>query len=578
MPALATNKVSPPPVPATVVYKFDAGPWQVASTANGFSNWSATLPAPSLGVHGFAAYAVDDQGNVTANLLTSYYYVNWAHITLIQNGNGSVIGTSKSADGKVSETFGTVAPGSVNADLCMSGIYNLTMLAGPGYLLSNLVVTADYGVSNNLPCPAKYKLVADTVRTNMTVTVDFVPDRFLQCSTGTYWGLYYTVTNDPIAEVTNAQFESSGLIELAVKAGDQKTGKQVASGAVVVEGEKVSFTMNLDLNGSGTTFGEAKQPTRKKGGSTDVLTVTANFDLAGGQVVTGTVSNQTTGNWSSTFTAYRSPYGDPSKGILLGPSPASGTYTMAIGNSSDPTEPGGYGYGTAILGLKGVATKGLYGDTEALQPFAPNVSTNGVWPYYQALYKTTDGAFHGSVIGWLTFTNGSIDGSLTWVKKLATGLTLKSTTYTGGFTNTFQIQASSWTNNGSQACFTTFSLGQVVTSGGYLTTLGTNTITQIWTNGAPFLLNVPAFGPNKVVAAGKPGGYTNNLNVVKMTLSPVTGVVKGSFYDNVNKLNAFQFQGVILENQDTAYGLQWTKSGAGFPAINTGPVTIEAAP
>ncbi len=121
--------------------------------------------------------------------------------------------------------------------------------------------------------------------------------------------------------------------------------------------------------------------------------------------------------------------------------------------------------------------------------------------YYQALYYDSAAKlYHGSILGWLTFENGSIDGKLEWSKKTTSPSLIS--TYPNGFTNEFPITASGWSNNSAapfKACFA-FTNSVVVASGGYLPTLGTNwNITQIWTNDLvhPANLNKPIFGKNK---------------------------------------------------------------------------------
>ena len=436
------------------------------------------------------------------------------------------------------------------------------------------MITADYAYSATVPSPttSPYNLTSYPVETNMHVTVNFIPNPFFQCSTGTYWGLFYdtTVSDD----ITNAAFESAGLVKMTVKPGDTKTGKQVISGTLYAEGQKVAFTIDPNLTGYGITT------VTNKVIPADYYQIGVQLNLVDQLTATGTVQCLNPLKlWNATFTANRSPYGDPLKG-LAGAAPMATNYTMVIAGSDNAGEPEGNGYVALNLGLKGIVVKaGRNADTAPVKLISGvNVSTGGAWPYYQALYyDSATKLYHGSILGWLTFENGSIDGKLEWNKKTTSSSLIS--TYPNGFTNESTITASGWTNNGAapfNACFP-FSLGDVVASGGYLTTLTTNSFSQIWTNDLviPANLNKPIFGKNK--ASTKPGmGYTNNVNSVTLTLAPLTGQIKGGFVnDQATKTTTFSYEGVILQNTTNAFGLHWVKAGTGSPATITGPVSVQ---
>ncbi len=142
------------------------------------------------------------------------------------------------------------------------------------------------------------------MKTNLVLTVNFVTNRFFQCSTGTYWGLFYdtSINND----LTNAAFESAGLVKMIVAPGDRKTGKQVISGDVWAEGQG-ALHPKPHLDG----YGAVAHPVTNKV-THDWYWITAQLDLVGGLTATGTVQClNPLKPWNATFTANRSPYGDP---------------------------------------------------------------------------------------------------------------------------------------------------------------------------------------------------------------------------------------------------------------------------
>jgi len=236
-----------------------------------------------------------------------------------------------------------------------------------------------------------------------------------------------------------------------------------------------------------------------------------------------------------------------------------------------------------LISLGGnVKASGNYGDTAKLGSgmVALNLSTSGLWPYYQALYKDTQATpmYHGCAIGWLNFSNGVVGGTLTWVKETDPGsIGITPVTYLTGFTNDYVVMGSGWTNamaSPFDPCFT-FAKGLVeAPAEGPLL----DPVSQVWTNGSPFAVNSPAFGKNKV------GHYTNNVNAVSLTLTPKTGKISGAFKDNPFSAtpNDYSYVGAILQNVDKAYGYQVLSTGpaAGTPANIqvTGEVKVEAAP
>ena len=110
------------------------------------------------------------------------------------------------------------------------------------------------------------------------------------------------------------------------------------------------------------------------------------FDLAGGQTVSGVVSNAA---WTAELVANRT-------GLWTN----GGQYTLVIPGSDDDAEPGGNGFGTLTVSKTGGVTfSGVLGDgTKVVESAA--LSSEGQWPLYVPLYQN-----QGLLIGCLNVTN-----------------------------------------------------------------------------------------------------------------------------------------------------------------------------
>jgi len=131
------------------------------------------------------------------------------------------------------------------------------------------------------------------------------------------------------------------------------------------------------------------------------------LDTAGGEQITGTVSDGTT---TVPLIADR--------GVFSGrqnPAPQAGQYTMIIAGSADTASlPGGPSVGTVTVDTSGKVrlTGALADGTKVSQ--AATISRNGDWPLYVPLY-----AGRGSILGWLSLqTNAATDvsGDVAWLK------------------------------------------------------------------------------------------------------------------------------------------------------------------
>ena len=210
-------------------------------------------------------------------------------------------------------------------------------------------------------------------------------------------------------------------------------------------------------------------------------------------------------------------------------------------------QPGGDGYGTVNVSETGmVSLSGVLSDNTSVAPAAVSVSQYGRWPLYIPLY----GKF-GSLAGWIDFTNqgaslvdlatnsvGSFaDSNVAWFR---TNTDVKM--YPGGFTNLLTVIGSAFSSENYAALLDLPNL-EAILSGGDLAGVLSNSVTPS-ANG-------------KFTATG-PG-----ISGLTLSLSPSTGVIKGSFDDPAATKPA-QIKGVVLQDQTNAGGffLGSTNSGS----------------
>lgn len=142
----------------------------------------------------------------------------------------------------------------------------------------------------------------------------------------------------------------------------------------------------------------------------------------------------TNGTWS----AYLS--GDAAHfNVRTNPAPWAGSYTLALpGQTNDPTQPAGDGFGVARVGANGLIRFAavLPDGTRAAQ--SALMSQDGSWPLYIPLYRG-----RGSLLSWLSFTNRTADdlnGLVNWIRPSIPNALY----YPAGFTNVCLAQGSAY--------------------------------------------------------------------------------------------------------------------------------------
>jgi hypothetical protein len=323
------------------------------------------------------------------------------------------------------------------------------------------------------------------MQSNMVLQANFVPNPFTSVA-GTYQGLFY--------DTTGPAHKSSGFLSATLSSAGAFSAK------IVLAGQKLSLSGQFSAGGS-----FSNNIVRK--GLTPV-SAQLNLDLANGGI-TGQLSD---GTWIAQLIASKT---------LTSPGATAGKYTLVIpGGTDGVAEPGGEGYGTIVVSSTGgIALKGALADGSKIAQKA-NLLVTGQWPFYVPLYSGG-----GSIFGWLTVTNGVIDGTLDWFKPAQPGGKL----YPAGFAHGAQAVGSVYRfTNGVPVL--DFSTGQLWLANGNLAGSFTNEIT--------------------LDSASK---ITSTNATLKVTVSTSTGSIKGSVANPAGG-KPISFTGVVLQQQGFGSG------------------------
>ena len=301
-----------------------------------------------------------------------------------------------------------------------------------------------------------------------------------------YSGLFF--------ESTGAALGRSGAISLNATAAGAYTGR-LQSGS-----KTYPFSGNFD------PFGAATNAVNRKGAS--ALGLALQIDLMNPDIITGTVADP--GNWTANLTANRA----AAKGGSVN---FAGNYTLILpGTKGNAQLPGGDGFGTVSVASTGkLKLTGSLADATKLSQSAV-VSANGQWPLYVSLYGG-----QGQLLGWLTLTNGGLEGDVNWIKNPVANAKF----YPGGFD--FDTHASGSIYLSTATPLIGFNSGVLILSGANLPDAITNIVTV---NGTT------ASGAN-----------------VTLSLSAAKGTFKGTFA-NPSGPSKIPFNGVFLQNQNFGSG------------------------
>ena len=439
------------------------GGYQVAT---GTTRWTATVTNLVPGPNTVRVRAIDSSGNISVTVSRMFVYVVSSPLTLTTAGNGNV---SPKLNGQL---------------LGVGSTYTVTAKPSSGSVFAGW--SGD--LSSNNP---KLTFV---MQSNMSLHADFIPNPFPPV-VGIYEGLF----SDP----GGIAFQSSGFFHAAV------TARGTFSAKFQTGGKSYSMSGHFSATVSSSTASSSNSVVRK---GLSPLTVLLQLDLTG-ETLTGQLSD---GVWTANLLANRATFKAKSN-----PAPQMGKYTLVLPPGDDPaTLPGGYSFGSLVVdGSGNIKFTGTLGDgTKTAQK--TTLSSGGLWPFYVPLYSG-----HGSVFGWLTFTNdlvSDIEGPMTWIK-----LPQPTKFYPAGFTNETEAAGSTYVFTKGTPVLT-FGSGQLSLAGGNL---------QSFTN--PITLG----SDNKVTGTG-----------INLSVATSSGLFKGTVEDP-NTTRKIPVSGAILQKQDAGFGL-----------------------
>jgi hypothetical protein len=394
------------------------GDYQTATTANGWTNWTAAVTGLLPGTNTFRVRSWDDSGNSSTVASRFVTYIALSPLTLISNG------------------LGTFSP-NLNGQLLPVGLgQTVTAVPGAGYVFSNWVGGL---VSTN----ARLTFLMES---GLVLQANFVANPFNRTK-GSYNGLFYEVTN-------SVEHKSSGFLTFSL------TDRGKYSGKLQLAGKTHSFLGQFDLSGRAAS-------TVKRSVTNAVRLELSLTPMGSSNDFTGRLLSTNT-PWVAELLGDRAPIH-----TATNPSPYLGRYTLMIPwDEQAAGSPGGDGFGTVVVATSGrLAFAGTLGDgTPASQ--SVSLSKDGFWPWYVPVLGGK-----GSILSWTALNTQpaptpSLSGMLHWFKPaLAT-----SKYYSNGFTFQTAVAGSAYLPPGTNLVMQLAPFGEVDFRSGNLTGSYTNIV------------------------------------------------------------------------------------------------------
>ncbi len=358
--------------------------------------------------------------------------------------------------------------------------------------------------------------VSFLMQTNLTVLANFETNKFMGAA-GVYNGLF--------SEAEGARHESAGFFTLKL------SSRQTFSGKISVDGG--SYSMSGLMN---YWSGQTRIIVPRKGKNALIVDLQLPFD--GSDQMTGTIGN---GDWSANLLgdlAMFNTWSNPPVNFV-------GRYTMLLPGSTNVAQsPPGSGYGVMTVASNGLVT--LAGAASDGAPIKQTValSKHGYWPLYVPLYSgpfvytngpfvLTNKQYYGLLIGWERFSpdNGrALGGSVVHLKSSLGSHAF----YPQGFTNEVQLLGSGYNEPGTGCRALNLTDGAVVLQNGNLSTPVSAAVTLT---------------TNNLVLTTSP-----NPLLVKLTVTPRTGLLKGTFANPGNANKVTTLTGAVLQNSNLGGG------------------------
>ena len=342
------------------------GVWGRATITSSRTNWSLDV-ALAPGTNVVKAAVVDGAGNWSPTQSVSFVRVVSDRLAVQATGPC------------------TMSPNYSNAVLEINKSYTTTVTPGKGFVLSNWVGT----VSNNLVLVANTNKVTFTMRSNLVLQANIIPNPFILVK-GTYNGLF--------THGVRAQ-ESSGFFTLTL------TTNGSYSGSLKCGADTYPFTGQFDVGGV------ARQVVSRPKTNAWVVGISLNFAA---QQLSGWVSNGVSGGWVAELGADRAVFNAQTNPATQ----YAGKYTLSIPGATnwDGTVWLGDGYLTLSVDTGGNVTySGSLADGTSVGPASASLSRYGYFPLYVPLYSGK-----GSVFSSLGFDQNQpatgLEGWLSWIK------------------------------------------------------------------------------------------------------------------------------------------------------------------
>jgi len=474
-----------------VLYELN-GETNSADSGSPFSTWSATLTLQA-GSNTVRFWSVDILGQESPVKSFAIFYATKSTLNLLASGHGTI-----------SSNFTTDS-------LVVYKDYTVTASPGSGNLFANWTETWTDAVSNLVTQTATNRTLTFLMESNMTLTATFVTNPFLAAK-GTYSGLF--------SAPNGVAFGSAGLLQNLVVGANGAYSGRLYIGAT-------NYAVAGLFNAYGAT---TNQITNKTTHTSLRLVMNLNFaatppQLTGSVLQIGAVSFLATNLLA-----------EPAATNL-----ASAEYTVLIPPGTNNV-PSGFGsvLVTIITNHLGTATvTGRLADGTAFSQSAAISETTSNLAIYATPFPK------GVLQGWLTLTNGLLQGNLAWIRPAAAG-----GLFTGGFSNFVPVQSEIWTAPPAKTPALQCAAGQLSLS-----------------NGGTSLVFYVAVSNNGTLV--KLGGATNSLTG---SIAAKTGLLSVTVGNGKPAATGF---GVVLQSANSVAGVSNSVVGFFTNASGAGLITLK---
>ncbi len=512
-----------------IEYRFNkAGEFtQVAVTQGASISWLVpSIPAPDpndssvspivFGPNTVEVRSVDNVGNRSASVSTTFNYLKQQTLTVGISGNG------------------TITPGFIPSSIRNAGFtYQITANPGPGQVFvgwTGLVTSSSRTISVTMP------------NADATLHAAFVTSPFTPTIIGRYTGL----ARDP-----NSFFVgSSGYLDITVGAFGSFTGKLLLGAD--------TFALKGQFSGEGLYQGLLP----RKGNFPLQVNLALDINSSGTKRITGTILSP-----SPAFTLVVQ--ADKAVFSKTAPPPVAlvKSYTMYMPPLNDPNdvelqfEPHGDGIATVQIDSAGVVhAKGTLGDGTKFTLTQP-LTKDLTWPFFLQPYKKK-GVVIGTITQDATQANSDFHGTFDWTKNQVPTDTYFPLPFTLRDNPVF---GSVYAFSGFGAALTGYGTGQN----------NAQLIVQEGNIGSQIISNATLTGTNALTVQAPAGVPPTNLSI---TLSPKTGTFTGSFVHPIS-LKKTAIQGVLFQKTHIGIGTflgSTVTTATSF--LQTGEVLIQPHP